>query len=164
MPKDKRSKNLNSEDEKYIAEDKEARQKQASDIFHKHFDPWLCNTLEDYKLVELLDYCQSDERACPNPIYWEGIFKRFRYEKSYMRGMFPPNPLVLGGWWASNDDEKRLRFLTHIYWSYKHNIFEDTKRHIKRLDDDGWYKRPGTTKTTLDNVKQEYKKWVKSNG
>ena len=59
-------------DKKHIVEDKEARQKQASDIFHKHFDPWFHNTLENYglaknrvcesdtELKELLDYCQSE--------------------------------------------------------------------------------------------------------
>lgn len=116
--------------------------------------------MNDTELKELLGYCQSDERICPNPYYWEGVFKRFRGEESYMRDTFPPNPLILGGWWASDDDEKRLRFLTHIYWAYthNHNLFEQTKRYIECLDGDKWY-RYVAHEVTLDEVKEEYEKW-----
>lgn len=114
--------------------------------------------MNDTELKELLDYCQSDERICPNPRYWGGMFRRFMREKSYVCAKFPANPLILAGWWASDDDEKRLRFLTHIYWAYKHNLFEQTKRYIKRLDSDEWY-RYGTHEVTLDEIKAEYKKW-----
>jgi len=91
--------NINSKAKEHITEDKEAKQKQASDIFHRYFDPWLHDTLENYglpeiegdidatgleelldychsELTKLLNYCQSDGRVCPFPNEWQIVWNR----------------------------------------------------------------------------------------
>jgi len=153
--------NMNSKAKK----DKEATQKQASDIFHKYFDPWLHNTLENYGLAEiegemdatklkelldycqselkkLLDYCQSDGRVCPFPDEWQRVWNRLPADKkrqtNNLRPNFPPTPLVLGGW-HSLKQKKREHLLVQIYWSSIHGGFNKVSKYLMGLEDSRWY-------------------------
>jgi len=75
-------------------------------------------------LLDLLEYCQNDNRICPMPIIWNKTVSSYmsctRQDKFTK---YPPFlfPLVLSAW-MSSDSSKRLRFLTQIYWCYK-NLF-----------------------------------------
>jgi len=67
-------------DKKHIVEDKEARQKQASDIFHKHFDPWFddlelpIETSFEYSEQELKFRRDIDLIQQIMPLAWSGCF------------------------------------------------------------------------------------------
>ena len=88
-------------------------------------------------LQDLLNYCQSNGRVCLEPLSWEKMFRRFRMNKSYVVNNFPPNQPILGGW-TDDNEYKRLLFLTHIYWAYKHNLFKWVDRYIRSCNDDKW--------------------------
>jgi hypothetical protein len=152
-------------DKKHIVGDKEARQKQASDIFHMHFDPWFHNTLENYglaknrvcesdtelkelldycqsELKKLLDYCQSDGRVCPFPDEWQRVWNRLPADKKRQTNNlghnFPPTPLVLHGW-HSPKQKKREHLLVQIYWSSIHGGFAKVSKYLMELEDSRWY-------------------------
>jgi len=153
-------------DKKHIVEDKEARQKQASDIFHKHFDPWYHNMRENYGLPEtrvcendtelkefldycqrelskLLDYCQSDGRVCPFPYEWQRVWNKLPVDKegqtNNLRHIFPPTPLVLAGWNSSSKQQKREHLLIQIYWSSIHGGFNKVSKYLMGLEDSKWH-------------------------
>jgi len=124
--------------------------------------------MNDKELKKLLTYCQSGGRICPNPNYWGSMYQRLKLDKSFIHGRVPPSPLILGGWQAS-DEEKRLRFLTQIYWAYKHNLLESITRYLERLDSQKWYILSWHDDSSqlelshgyisLDKIKEEYKRW-----
>ena len=65
------------------------------------------NELEDF-IKEL----RSKNVVCLLPQAWNKFFQHF--EKRLRNKVKLPNPLILGGWYASNDYDKRERFEEHI--------------------------------------------------
>lgn len=80
----------------------------AKEIFHARLEP------------------TSVQRICPHPKQWNDIFGRLldyadRHACSPDR---PPTPLILGGWWASNDTEKMLRWRETVIWATANGCLE----------------------------------------
>jgi hypothetical protein len=119
------------------------------------------------QLLELIEYCQEDNRIVPNN--WGligGRYMRFTHRDDFTG--YPPYkiPLILG---ASNtpDLEKRYRFLTQIYWCYKNmfidRMYEDIMRISDDDDDDDWIWIKGyyqEDKVSLELIKKEYASWL----
>jgi len=60
---------------------------------------------------------------CPNPRYWHEIYECLLAvcaERKLSR--LPPKPLILGGWWATNDLEKARRWAETVNWAEKHGL------------------------------------------
>lgn len=73
------------------------------------------------KFFELVD---SADIICPQPDLWNNFWKKFIRPK---KGRFLM-PLILSGWWGTEDDEKNQRFKEQIEFIKNHNdeaiIFE----------------------------------------
>ena len=56
---------------------------------------------------------------CPQPKVWDYIYKNLKaeWEKLDSIGSPPPIPLILNGWWYSNDTEKKARWQETIEWA-----------------------------------------------
>ena len=115
------------------------------------------------QLLELLEYCQSDNIICPMPIKWNrGASGDIRCTSQHKFTKYPPFlfPLVLSAW-MSSDMSKRLRFLTQIYWCYKNYSMGSMYSAIMRLEDDDWHKGRDTSDMIfLVDVKKEYADWL----
>jgi len=122
-------------------------------------------------LQDLLNYCQSNERVCLQPLAWEVMFRKFRANKKYITNRYPPNHPVLGGW-TDDNHYKRLLFLSHIYWAYKHDLFEWVDWYIRSREKDKWNIESSFWESgyevemqfdyvRLDAIKEEYNSWIK---
>jgi hypothetical protein len=58
-------------------------------------------------------------RVCPNPGLWNEVYGRLnQYARTHRCSpSFPPVPLILGGWWATNDFEKIIRWEETVAWA-----------------------------------------------
>ncbi len=115
------------------------------------------------KLLELIEYCQSNNRICPSPQHWNRIWEA--YSRCSHRSEFteyPPFkiPLILGAWHAPEID-KRERFLTQIYWCYKNYFMGSMYTMIMKLNDDDWFlEYYSEDKISLELIKKEYARWL----
>jgi hypothetical protein len=116
------------------------------------------------QLLELIEYCQSDNRICPRPLQWNRIVTSYmRYTDRIKFTKHPPFqlPLVLSTWHYSSDTDKRLRLLTQIYWCYKNYSMGSMYRNIMNVHDDDWhYLDFDLSKVPLADVKKEYASWL----
>jgi len=123
------------------------------------------------QLLELIEYCQSNNRICPWPQDWNriwGTYSRYSHRSEFTE--YPPFkiPLILGAWDAPYID-KRQRFLTQIYWCYKNYFMGSMYKMVMGLTEDDWYKcQPKTKmpimldeiKLSLTIIKKEYAGWL----
>jgi len=156
MPSDNKSSNLMT-----ISPEMRERQRIMSRMTpeEKKAYKWKCyDEKAKPKLLELIEYCQSNNRICPIPQYWSRIYSAY---SRYADTNYPPFevPLILAAWGASCD-EKRKRFLTQIYWCYKNYFMGTMHAKIMKLEDDDWYKgNTSTPKVSLEDIKKEYASW-----
>ena len=115
------------------------------------------------KLLEMIEYCQSNNRICPSPQHWNRIWKAYsRYSHRSEFTEYPPFkiPLILGAWHAPEID-KRERFLTQIYWCYKNYFMDSMYTMIMKLNDDDWFlEYYSEDKISLELIKKEYASWL----
>lgn len=90
-------------------------------------------------LRELLAYVRADGRVCPKPVYWDKLFRLLPNRQHTSAGYVPPNPLILGGWWASTDSDKRERLAVHIRWASEHGVLSEISSFIMSLSPDQWH-------------------------
>jgi hypothetical protein len=93
----------------------------------------------DKALSNLLDYCKLNNRVCPRPIQWDELWKLLPDRKRDGFGWQPPIPLILAGWWESDNSEKQRRLFDHIQWAYDHGILEKVDRYLRSLSEDQWH-------------------------
>lgn len=113
------------------------------------------------QLLELIEYCQKDNRIVPH--HWDrfaGKYSRFTRKDEFTT--YPPykHPLILGASTAP-DLEKRYRFLTQIYWCYKNMFISSMYKDIMGASVEDWsighYQED---KISLELIKKEYAGWL----
>ncbi len=113
------------------------------------------------KLLELIEYCQSDNRIFPHT--WGRIsnnYLRFAHRHNFTK--YPPfrPPLILGAS-SAPDIEKRQRFLTQIYWCYKNMFMGSMYDSIIKTPADSWeFGYYDEDKIPLELIKKEYSTWL----
>jgi len=125
---------------------------------------WKCYDEKAWpQLLELIEYCQSDNRICPLPQHWNKIYHDYSWHTDRHKfTKFPPLkiPLILGAWNA-NDIDKRQRFLTQVYWCYENYFMGTMYDKIMRLTDDDWCLECfPEDKISLELIKKEYARWL----
>lgn len=88
----------------------------------------------------LLAFVQLEDRVCPNPQEWMAMYDllppRVAGDKSH-----PGIPLILGGWWDSNDAAKRRRLAAQIRYAHVNGVFEAVDKYLRSLPESAWYRR-----------------------
>jgi hypothetical protein len=109
-------------------------------------------------MEKVLKFIEEEKIVCPMPIYWGdlyGLIKRNIYSTTrtsteyYHTSLIEPNvrlndrdvknkfglsnPLILNGWYSSNEDKKE-RFLEHIKVANENNIINKVEYFLFRLD------------------------------
>jgi hypothetical protein len=90
----------------------------------------------DKSLSDLLDYCKTNNRVCPQRKFWNDLYKILPLNNKNER---PPTPLLFGAWWDTPAHLKRLRLLDHIQWAHDNGVLEKVDRYIRILSEDQWY-------------------------
>ena len=72
-------------------------------------------------LDALFSYVVENRRVCPLPDHWNRLYELLPSRRQLSSGGWePPLPLILGGWWSSDDSAKRARLALHIRWAAEH--------------------------------------------
>jgi len=126
---------------------------------------WKCyDEKAKLQLLELVEYCQDNDRVCPMPLKWNRAVDGYmRYTSQHKFTKFPPFkfPLILSVWHYASDADKRLRLLTQIYWCYKNYSIGSMYSAIMKIEDDDWHKGVDTSDTILlADIKKEYANWL----
>ena len=116
------------------------------------------------KLLELIEYCQKDNRIVPRKNKWGLIGSRYMGFTTNRNKftVYPPFkvPLILDGS-SAPDLEKRYRLLTQIYWCYKYTFIDRIYEDIMELSDNDWIiGRYQEDKISLELIKKEYANWL----
>lgn len=77
-----------------------------------------------------------NKRVCPAPKKWNDLFSLIS-RKAGTQDLSAP--LILGGWWASNNLEKKIRFKSHIEFAYNNGVIEEVKEFLSKLDETEWH-------------------------
>ena len=114
------------------------------------------------KLDELLEYCQSDGKIVPKPYAWAKFISLYSESQTSYPPLLPP--FILGASTAPLDD-KKLRFLTHIYWGYQNYHMSSMYSTIMNLKEEDWtiyYTKEEEIryKLSLAEIKKEYASWL----
>lgn len=89
---------------------------------------------------ELLTLASLDGRVVPNPRVWNSLWKALSGKIQKPDGSWEPSlPLILDGWWYSNDAQKRARFLEHLGWAVNHGQADEMIRILGELKSEDWY-------------------------
>lgn len=93
------------------------------------------------KLASLIEFVSSEDRVCPGR--WEDLRKLMEREASKMNiSEKVPTPLILGGWWATNDGEKRERVIEQLKFSEKHGFLDKVDAFLRSLPAEDWHTCP----------------------
>lgn len=63
-------------------------------------------------------------RVCPNPAAWCAAYERLASAARQSNLDSPPRPIILSGWWYTNDTDKLTRWLEMIQWATTHGCME----------------------------------------
>lgn len=98
-------------------------------------------TIEKSSIPEsLLSLATMERRVVPNPNAWNQLWKTLRGRTQKPSGAWEPSlPLILDGWWYSNDVQKRERFLEHLEWAVSHGQTDQMIQILRELKAEDWY-------------------------
>ncbi|MBI5826559.1 MAG: hypothetical protein HZB22_02350 [Deltaproteobacteria bacterium] len=87
----------------------------------------------------LWDYCTSNNRLCPMPMKWNGLFGMLKNTKQKPSGGWVPSlPLILAAWHDTMPIEKQLRFKEHIKWASDNNQIEEVGKYLRSFSENEW--------------------------
>jgi|APSaa5957512622_1039677.scaffolds.fasta_scaffold29346_1 hypothetical protein len=118
---------------------------------------------EKWLLVELIEYSQRGNRVCPLPECWNKIYHDYswRTDTHDFGKLYPLRAPLLFDAWNTSSNEKRLRFLTQVYWCYKNNFIDSMYESIVNIAKDSWHiECCVTTPLPLNTIKKEYERWA----
>jgi hypothetical protein len=93
----------------------------------------------DPKFEELVAYCRIKGRVAPAPRAWKRLSDVLNDKRWHDGGDRAPRPLILVGWWATDDVAKRQRLLKQLAWARDHGALNDVARVLVGLSDQEWY-------------------------
>jgi hypothetical protein len=87
---------------------------------------------------ELMQIVRCNDRVCPKPSFWSELYE-IAIEADFNQNTLPQLPLILRGWWESNDEEKAARLIDLLEWSQKNNVSNVVWAYITTLREDEWH-------------------------
>jgi len=91
------------------------------------------------QLHDLLSFCTSDERICPQPLRWNELWEMLPDRKRKGLGWKPSPPLILPAWWETSPTEKRSRLEERLIYAEKSGILEIVDGFLRSLPEDQWF-------------------------
>ena len=91
------------------------------------------------QLEELLEICSRNDRVCPHPPAWTGLWEIIIGRKNEGGCESPRRPMILAEWWDTTAEEKRACLEQQIRWACEHGILEEVDNFIRNLSEGDWY-------------------------
>jgi hypothetical protein len=96
------------------------------------------NRLYRPSLLELLNEATCNGRVCPIPKLWNELHE-IAVEADINDSTPPPLPLILGGWFYSENSEKSKRLMELLHWTCQNNVGDVVWAYLKCLDEGDWH-------------------------
>jgi len=88
---------------------------------------------------DLLAVANTGRRVCPQPTYWNDLYKMLPGTRQVGLGWEPPLPLILAAWWEAGDGLKRDRFHEHLQWAAAHGASARVHAFLLKLTEEQWH-------------------------
>ncbi|MBF0269942.1 MAG: hypothetical protein HQL44_15260 [Alphaproteobacteria bacterium] len=93
-------------------------------------------------LASIIEFVRSNERVCPQPDFWNRLYKLLPNRQQLSSGGWEPSlPLILAAWWETTDEQKQERLISHIHWAEKHGGLGNVEAFIKEMQESDWHHR-----------------------
>ena len=96
------------------------------------------NRLYRPSLVELLYEASCNGRVCPKPMLWNELHE-IAVEADINDSTPPSMPLILGGWFHSENFEKSERLRELLHWACQNNVSDVVWAYLRCLDEGDWH-------------------------
>ena len=126
------------------------------------------------RLEELLTYCTSDERICPQPILWHQLWQLLKGrararrttgydiaqsvdedEGTYRQRFEPPLPNVLSSWWGTSDVQKMETLRKQLLWAAQHGVLDVAEAFLRGLAPDDWHRRAEPSTWSVSQIMEQ---------
>jgi hypothetical protein len=88
---------------------------------------------------DLIAHCQTNRRVCPMPRRWMALYNILSPSGPGPRlNWIPAGPLILGGWWDTSVQAKRLRVREHLVYAADHGVLSEVDRFLRSLPESEW--------------------------
>ena len=92
------------------------------------------------RVEKLKEYCQSNDRVCPQPQKWANLYDVLSNTKQLPTGGWEPAlPLILAAWYEAPTLFKMMRLKEHIDWSASHSCFDKVEKFLYELREEDWF-------------------------
>ncbi len=88
-------------------------------------------------IEETLEIATKNNRVCPHR--WSELYDMLPNKKRQGGGWEPALPLILGGWRASSNLDKRMRLQQHIEWAAQHGVLNEGHKFLLNLNEEDWH-------------------------
>jgi hypothetical protein len=96
------------------------------------------NRLYRPSLLELLNEATCNGRVCPKPMLWNELHE-IAVEADINDSPPPPLPLILGGWFCSENSDKSKRLMELLYWTCENNVRDVVWAYLISLNESEWH-------------------------
>ena len=93
---------------------------------------------QDDKKSALLSYVKENKRICPQPRYWNELWKMLS-DKKHIFMEACSSPLILNAWHFSSDEDKSQRLIEHIEYADKIGSLDLVDKYLRNLHATEWY-------------------------
>jgi hypothetical protein len=87
----------------------------------------------------LIAYCRENERVCPLPIPWNGLWDMLQDKSKSDAIQKPSAPLILAAWHHTSNLDKMVRLGDHVKWANEHGILEKVSTFLRALPEAEWH-------------------------
>lgn len=96
------------------------------------------NRLYRPSFVEMLNEASCKGRVCPKPMLWNELHE-IAVEADINDSTPPSLPLILGGWFHSENFEKSERLRELLHWACQNNVSDVVWAYLRCLDEGDWH-------------------------
>jgi len=98
------------------------------------------------QLEHLEQFCRSDGRVCPLPVYWVRLWEMIAKASPDKE---PPLPLILAAWNESTHLDKMVRLVEHLEHAEKNGTLDAVDSYLRELPLSRWLRSAETTGDSL---------------
>ncbi len=73
------------------------------------------------------------------PMRWNELYQLLPNRRRVGLSSEPAIPLILGGWWASSNLDKRRRLEDHLSWAAEHGALDIVDQYLRSLPESEWH-------------------------
>ena len=98
------------------------------------------------QLTSLEEFCRSDGRVCPLPVYWVRLWEMIAKASPDKE---PPLPLILAAWNETTHLDKMVRLVEHLEHAEKNGTLYAVDSYLSELPLSRWLRSAETTGDSL---------------